>query len=90
MIWTRLCTREGGETGKGKRYFWQSTGARLGLRVLHHWSRLWCGDGAGALDGAGSSSQAANVRPLMVLALRPGTKCSASEGSIVAGRKEKI
>lgn len=38
----------------------------------------------------GSSSQAADIKPLKVLALRPGTKCSTSEGSIVAGRKEKI
>lgn len=33
--------------------------------------------------------ETAEVKPLKVLALRPGTKCSASEGSIVAGRKEK-
>lgn len=50
MIWTRLYTREGEESGKRKRYFWQSIGARL--CVLHYLLKVVSGDGVGALEAA--------------------------------------
>lgn len=85
MIVTRLYIREGGETGKGKRLFWQSINTRLGVRVLH------CLVLVAALCW-GAAVEQLRSKPLQGpgTMLRAGTKaCSANGDGIVAGGKGK-
>lgn len=65
---------------QGRRSFWQS--------IDWHKVGSVCAAVSGQGCGLGMVLEAAEIKPLKFLALRPGTKGSASEGSIAAGRKE--